>query len=130
MDFLKLMVLKILIRYPCFNNAFPHSQTIWPFGSVTTKEVGYSLELHWRRLGLIQNLVLPEPEPPTIKTFLLRAFFGLAGRFDSIRRSVFVRIILSSNFGATNGSISLAVPQRADPYSILWRYFLAFFPFR
>src|SRR5699024_11906916 len=86
MDFLKLMVLKILIRYPCFNNAFPHSQTIWPFGSVTTKEVGYSLELHWRRLGLIQNLVLPEPEPPTIKTFLLRAFFGLSGRFDNIRR--------------------------------------------
>ena len=39
-----------------------------------------------------------------------------------------LRMMLSANLGAMNGSISLAVPHRAEPYSMPWRYFLAFFP--
>ena len=101
-------MLKILIRYPCFNNAVPHSHTIWPFGSVQTYE-----EWHWSRFGFSQNLVLPEPEPPTIRTFLFLALAGFLGRFDIIRRSVLVRMILSSNFGAIKGAISAAVPHEA-----------------
>ena len=63
-------------------------------------------------------------------TFLFRAFLGSGGRLDIIRRSVLVRMILSSNFGAMNGSMSLGVPHRAEPYSMPWRYFLAFLPRR
>ena len=65
-----------------------------------------------------------------IRTFLFRALAGFFGRLLIISRSVFVRITLSSNFGAINGSISFAVPQRAEPYSTLCRYFFAFLPFR
>ena len=32
--------------------------------------------------------------------------------------------------GAMYGSMSLTLPQRAEPYSLPWRYFLAFLPFR
>jgi hypothetical protein len=84
----------------------------------------------WRRFGFNQKRVLPEPEPPIIRTFLFRALAGFFGRLLIISRSVFVRITLSSNFGAINGSISFAVPQRAEPYSTLCRYFFAFLPFR
>ena len=101
-----------------------------PFGSVTTNDTGKFLESHCSRFGLIKNLVLPLPEPPTTSTFLFRAFLGSGGRLDIIRRSVLVRMILSSNFGAINGSISLGPPHRAEPYSMPWRYFLAFLPFR
>ena len=45
-------------------------------------------------------------------------------------RSVLVRIMLSANLGAMNGSMSLGVPHRAEPYSIPCRYFLAFLPRR
>ena len=100
------------------------------FGSVTTNDTGKFLESHCSRFGLIKNLVLPLPEPPTTSTFLFRAFLGSGGRLDIIRRSVLVRMILSSNFGAMNGSISLGPPHRAEPYSMPWRYFLAFLPFR
>ena len=79
---------------------------------------------------MIQNLVLPLPEPPTISTFLFRAVLGSLGRLDIVRRSVWVRMMLSSNFGATYGSISLVLPHRAEPYSLPWRYFLAFLPLR
>ena len=64
-------------------------------------------------IGVIKNLVLPLPEPPTTSTFLFRAFLGSGGRLDIIRRSVLVRMILSSNFGAINGSISLGPPHEA-----------------
>ena len=33
------------------------------------------------------------------------------------------------NFGSMYGRMSSAVPKRAAPYSMLWRYFLAFLPF-
>ena len=72
----------------------------------------------------------PLPEPPTTSTFLFRAFLGSGGRLDIISRSVLVRMMLSANLGAMNGSISLAVPHRAEPYSTPWRYFLAFLPRR
>ena len=75
-----------------------------------------------------QNRVLPLPEPPTTSTFLFRAFLGSAGRLLIISRSVLVRIMLSANLGAMNGSMSLAVPHRAEPYSMPCRYFLAFLP--
>ena len=73
-----------------------------------------------------QNRVLPLPEPPTTSTFLFRAFLGSGGRLDIISRSVLVRMMLSENFGAMNGSMSLGVPHRAEPYSMPWRYFFAF----
>ena len=34
------------------------------------------------------------------------------------------------DYGAMNGSMSLGVPHRAEPYSMPWRYFLAFLPRR
>ena len=55
---------------------------------------------------------------------------GSGGRLDIISRSVLVRMMLSANFGAINGSMSLAVPHRAEPYSMPWRYFFAFLPRR
>ena len=55
---------------------------------------------------------------------------GSGGRLDIISRSVLVRIMLSANLGAMNGSMSLGVPHRAEPYSMPWRYFLAFLPRR
>ena len=79
MDLLKLMVLRILMRYSLRCKSLPHSTTMEPFGSVTTKEQGYFSEVHCIKLGLIQKRVLPLPEPPTISTFLLRAFAGFFG---------------------------------------------------
>ena len=77
-----------------------------------------------------QNRVLPLPEPPTTSTFLFLAFAGFFGRLPIISRSVRVRITLFANTGSSNGSMSFCVPQRAEPYSMPWRYFLAFLPFR
>ena len=76
----------------------------------------------------INTLVLPEPEPPTTSTFLFLALVGSLGRFDIMSRSVCVNITLFSNFGSTKGAISSCVPQRADPYSVFLRNFLAFLP--
>ena len=81
-------------------------------------------------LGLMKNLVLPLPEPPTMSTFLFRAVFGSFGRLFIVRRSVCVRMMLFLNTGSMYGRISSAVPQRAAPYSYPWRYFLAFLPRR
>ena len=53
------------------------------------------------RLGFNQKRVLPLPEPPTISTFLFRAVLGSFGRLFIVRLSVWVRMMLSSNFGAT-----------------------------
>ena len=38
MDFLKLIVLKIFRRYPNFKSALPHSITMLPFGSVSSRQ--------------------------------------------------------------------------------------------
>ena len=64
-------------------------------------------------VGLSQNRFLPLPEPPTTSTFLFRAFLGSGGRLLIIRRSVLVRMMLSANLGAMDGSMSLAVPHEA-----------------
>ena len=53
------------------------------------------------RFGFSQNLVLPLPEPPMMRTFLFRAVLGSLGRLFMVRLSVWVRMMLSSNFGAT-----------------------------
>ena len=82
------------------------------------------------RLGLIKNLVLPEPEPPTTSTFLFRALAGFFGLPDIISPSLCVRMMLFSGFGSINGAISVLLPQRAEPYSTFLRYFLASFPLR
>ena len=76
--------------------------------------------------GLTKNRVLPEPEPPTIRTFLFRAVLGFFGREFIVRRSVCVKMMLFWNLGSMYGRMSSAVPQRAAPYSTLWRYFFAF----
>ena len=73
---------------------------------------------------------MPEPLPPTISTFLFLAFAGFFGRLLMVSPSVLVRIMLFSGFSSMNGSMSLCVPHLAEPYSVLCRYFLAFFPFR
>ena len=44
---------------------------------------------------------LPEPLPPTIRTFLFRAVFGSLGRLFIVSRSVCVRMMLFSNAGST-----------------------------
>ena len=44
---------------------------------------------------------------------MFRAVLGSLGRLDIVRRSVWVRMMLSSNLGATYGSMSLALPQQA-----------------
>lgn len=104
------------------------SKVIVPLGSVTTNEVGYALDVHCIRFGLSQKRVLPEPEPPIISTFLFLAYLGFLGRLLIIRLSVCVRMMLFSNTGSTKGLMSSAVPQRAEPYSTSFRYFLAFLP--
>ena len=38
---------------------------------------------------------------------------GVFGRLDMVRRSVWVRMMLSSNLGAMYGSMSLALPHEA-----------------
>ena len=78
-----------------------------------TNETGYFFDVHWSRFGFSQNLVLPEPEPPMISTFLFRAVFGSAGRLFMVRDSVRVRMTLFSNTGSANGSMSFAVPHEA-----------------
>ena len=130
MDFLKLMVFSIFNLYPLRRSILPHSTTMLPFGSVTTKLTGYSLDWHCIRLGFSQNLVLPEPEPPTIYTFLFLACFGFLGRLDMVRLSVCVSITLLLKRGSTKGRMSSDFPQRAEPYSIPFRYFLASLPLR
>ena len=76
--------------------SFPHSTAMLPFGSVTTYEL-----CNCMRFGLMKNLVLPLPEPPTTSTFLFRAVLGSLGRLDIMSRSVRVRMTLFSNFGST-----------------------------
>ena len=65
-------------------------------------------------------------EPPTTSTFLFRAFLGSGGRLLIINRSVLVKMMLSANLGDMNGSMSLALPHRAEPYSMPCLYFFAF----
>ena len=86
------------------------------------------MEVHCIRLGFNQKRVLPLPEPPIIKTFLFLAVLGSLGRLFIVSRSVWVRMMLFSNTGSINGLMSSAVPQRAEPYSMFLRYFLAFLP--
>ena len=74
--------------------------------------------VHCMILGLIKNLVLPLPEPPTTSTFLFRALRGSFGRLLMVRLSVFVRITLFHGSGSINGAISECVPQRAEPYKV------------
>ena len=78
----------------------------------------------------MKNLVLPEPEPPTTSTFLLRAYLGSGGLPFMVIRSVWDKITLFENSLSIKGSISSCVPHLADPYSMLCLYFLAFLPFR
>ena len=82
------------------------------------------------RFGFTKNLVLPEPEPPITRIFLFLAYFGCFGRLLIISRSVWVRMTLFSNTGSTYGFISSALPQRAEPYSMPFRYFFAFLPLK
>ena len=63
-------------------------------------------------------------------TFLFRAFLGSLGRFDIIRLSVCVRMMLFSNTGSIKGAMSSRVPQRAEPYSRFFLNFLAFLPLK
>ena len=65
------------------------------------KLTGYFLDVHCIKLGFSQNLVLPEPEPPIISTFLFRAVQGSAGRLFMVRLSVWVRMMLFSKVGST-----------------------------
>ena len=44
-------------------------------------------------MGFNQKRVLPEPLPPTIRTFLFRAVFGSLGRLFIVSRSVCVRMM-------------------------------------
>ena len=59
-------------------------------------------------------------------TFLFLAVLGSFGRLFIVSRSVCVSKMLLSKLGSMYGAISLAVPQRALPYSSPLRYFLAF----
>ena len=86
--------------------------------------------MHLQEIGLDPEAGLAAAGPAYDQHILLRAVLGSLGRLDIVRRSVWVRMMLSSNLGATYGSMSLALPQRAEPYSLPWRYFLAFLPFR
>ena len=74
----------------------------------------------------MKNLVFPEPEPPTMRTFLFLAVFAFFGLEFIVRRSVCVKMTLFWNFGSIYGRMSSAVPKRAAPYSMLCRYFFAF----
>ena len=78
--------------------------------------------------GFTKNLVLPEPEPPMTSTFLFRAVLGSLGRLFIVSRSVWVRMMLFRKSGSIYGSMSSGVPQRAEPYSVFLRNFLAFLP--
>lgn len=128
MDFLKFWTLKIRTSYEFLSRAAPQSTTISPFGSVTTNNTGKDFESHWSKFGFSQKRVLPEPEPPTISTFLLRAVFGSLGRLFMVRLSDLVRMTLFFGSSSTKGRISSALPQRAVPYSSPCLYFLAFLP--
>ena len=130
MDFLKLIVFRIFMRYPLFRSREPHSTATVPFGSVTTNEQGYFSESHCIRLGFKKYRVLPEPDPPITSTFLFRAVFGSFGRLFIVRLSVAVKITLFWGSGSMNGSMSSLVPHRAEPYSSSFRNFFRSFPFR
>ena len=78
----------------------------------------------------MKNRVLPEPDPPTTRTFLFLAYFGIFGLLLMVILSDCDRITLFANTGSSNGSISACLPHLAEPYSSLCRNFLAFFPFR
>ena len=128
MDFAKLIVLKIRMRYPLSRSIFPHSTATEPFGSVTTNEQGYFSESHCIRFGFRKNRVLPLPEPPITSTFLFRAVFGFFGRLFIVRLSVAVRITLFRGSGSVYGAMSSGFPHRAEPYSVSLRNFFAFLP--
>lgn len=53
--------------------------------------------------GLTKKCVLPLPEPPITRMFLLRAYFGCFGRLFMVSRSVCVKGILFSNTGSVYG---------------------------
>ena len=59
-----------------------------------------------------------QPASVNVKLSALNSFFGFIGRSDL--KLKFMKICL----------LYTSVPQRAEPYSIPWRYFLAFLPFR
>ena len=80
---------------------------------MTINEVGKSFEVHCMRDGLTKNLVLPLPEPPITRMFLLRAYLGCFGLLFIVRLSVWVRGILFANTGSIYGFMSSAVPHEA-----------------
>src|SRR5574344_798121 len=115
------MVFSTLIVCLCRFSMDPHSTKIVPFGSVTQYELWSCI-----RFGFTKKRVLPEPEPPITRMFLFLAYFGSFGLPDIISRSVCVRRTLFSNAESIYGSMSLAFPHLAEPYSTPCRNFLAF----
>ena len=125
------LFLKILRKRGVFfgsaSDVFPVSKISVPFGSVTIYEVGKSFDVHCMSDGFTKNQVLPLPEPPITRMFLMRAYFGCFGRLFMVSRSVYVKGILFSNTGSVYGFMSSAVPHEAfvKPYcvtlhSVLW----------
>ena len=84
---------------------------------IYAKKYRHGLEYGSARWGTREDIA-PYVDP-VFQNNVILAVLGSGGRLDIIRRSVLVRMILSSNFGAMNGSISLGPPHRAEPYSCL-----------
>ena len=61
----------------------------------------------------MKNRVLPEPDPPTTRTFLFLAYFGIFGLLLMVILSDCDRITLFANTGSSNGSISACLPHEA-----------------
>ena len=61
----------------------------------------------------MKNLVLPEPDPPTTRTFLFLAYFGIFGLLLMVILSDWDRITLFANTGSSKGSISECFPHEA-----------------
>ena len=84
--------LNTLILYPCFFSISPSDSKISPLGSVMTNE-----QFACKRLGLIMNLVLPEPEPPTTRILLFLIVF----LEFMLRATSLVKIILLYGFSSS-----------------------------
>ena len=69
--------------------------------------------MHLQEIGLDPESGLAAAGPAYDQHIFIASCLGSLGRLDMVRRSVWVRMMLSSNLGATYGSMSLALPHEA-----------------